>query len=107
MSEQSPHNPGRTVVRGPEAAEFPADDPAVAPVELPPDGPPLEGVSGAPPGDRADLGAPDGLGPAPRLAGRARPGRRAGRSWRSAILCSPGGEFPHRLSPEKRTRLRR
>jgi transposase InsO family protein len=83
MSEPSPQDPDRTAVQGPEAAGFPAASPAVAPVELPWEASLAEHV----PDER-----PDDHGPAPRLAGRGRPGQR---------LVPPATERPPLTPPQR------
>jgi transposase InsO family protein len=80
MSEKCPQDPDRTSVQDPEAAGFPAANPAVAPPEPPREGPRAHDVPGArvdEPASGAVAGDPlDDPGPAPRLAGRGRPGQR-------------------------------
>ena len=65
MSEWSAHKPEPIDGSGPDSAGFPAAQPA-APPQLPPDP--------APDGELTDAAA--GPGPAPRLAGRSRHGKR-------------------------------
>src|SRR5262245_12151143 len=66
MSELPAHDPEPATGPGPDPAGFPADQPAAAPQQLPPDP--------APDGELAEGVA--GPGPAPRLAGRSRHGKR-------------------------------
>src|SRR5260370_6647161 len=66
MSELSAHDPEPATGPGPDAAGFPAAQPAAAPQQLPPD-PAIDGAL-------AEGAA--GPVPAPRLAGRSRHGQR-------------------------------